>query len=464
MCSIHGIVYTSTKGEIGIPFRTLLERGKSRGRDAVGSAYFPRRPGAEPKLTKLTCGDWSPSDPQHPADLKWILGCNRATPTTEYHSNTMEEELQPVRVGDWTIVHNGTIANDKQLTEELGLSKHSRIDSAVIASLLNKFKPKTMHEAERILSHNLVGSYAIAVTNIHLDEVLLMCNYKPISVAADPLRDTYMFTSLEEGFGFGDVYFNTTSWSTMELPAYHAGIISSSGFEVFGLSNINPLSELNKCLVVCSGGLDSTVVAAHAVEKGYDVTLLHFKYDCNAQLKEIEAVEEIAAVLNVPVKYVETDIFSKVIQNSPILDKNSKIASGESGAEFAHEWVPARNLIMLSIAVGIAEAHGFGTIMLGNNLEEAGAYPDNEMMFIQKLNSVIPYAVQVGKNVKIEMPVGNLMKHEIVALGNEIDAPLDLTWSCYHAGDIHCGECGPCYMRKKAFEINSLKDPMEYQN
>ncbi len=100
--------------------------------------------------------------------------------------------------------------------------------------------------------------------------------------------------------------------------------------------------------------------------------------------------------------------------------------------------------------------------MLGTNLEEAGSYPDNEMIFIDRLNAVLPYATQVNKRVHIEMPVGNLVKHEIVRMGIELDAPLDLCWSCYESGDIHCGNCGPCFLRKTAFKINGLTDMIPY--
>jgi 7-cyano-7-deazaguanine synthase len=148
--------------------------------------------------------------------------------------------------------------------------------------------------------------------------------------------------------------------------------------------------------------------------------------------------------------------------DSPLLDADSKIAGGEAGAEFAHEWVPARNLLLLSVATAFAEARGISTIVLGNNLEEAGAYPDNEPEFIAKFNDMLPFAVGDGKRMNVIMPVGNMMKHEIVELGNRIGAPMHLTWSCYRALELHCGTCGPCYMRRKAFEINKLDEVISY--
>jgi 7-cyano-7-deazaguanine synthase len=155
------------------------------------------------------------------------------------------------------------------------------------------------------------------------------------------------------------------------------------------------------------------------------------------------------------------DIYDK--SDSPLLRDDSNIAGGEEGAEFAHEWVPARNIVMLSIATAYAEAKGFDYIVLGNNLEEAGAYPDNEPEFINRFNDLLPFAVGDGKRVRVVMPVGNLMKHEIVDLGHRLGAPLDLTWSCYRAGDKHCGTCGPCFMRRTAFEINNLEEVIEYE-
>jgi len=142
----------------------------------------------------------------------------------------------------------------------------------------------------------------------------------------------------------------------------------------------------------------------------------------------------------------------------------NKIADGIAGAEYAHEWVPARNLVMLSTAVAYAEAHNYGYIYLGTNLEEASVYPDNEEQFILDFNNLLYGAVQNGVKIEIKTPLGGLMKHEIVLFGLECNAPFHLTWSCYKGGEKHCGKCGPCFMRRTAFERNGLVDPVEYEN
>jgi 7-cyano-7-deazaguanine synthase len=145
---------------------------------------------------------------------------------------------------------------------------------------------------------------------------------------------------------------------------------------------------------------------------------------------------------------------------SPLLNADAAISKGVEGAEYAHEWVPARNLVMLSVATAYAEANGFNVIALGNNLEESGAYPDNEEQFTIQFDSLLPMAVHDGYEVRVVAPVGTLMKHEIVKLGLELGTPFKETWSCYKGGLKHCGECGPCFMRRTAFERNGTTDPV----
>jgi 7-cyano-7-deazaguanine synthase len=217
-----------------------------------------------------------------------------------------------------------------------------------------------------------------------------------------------------------------------------------------------PLEQPLDALVVASGGLDSTVAAAKLVRQGRRVCLLHFHYGCRAQEREWARVVLIGAELGADVAVITLpDVFGRHGLNG-----EDHITAGVAGSEYAHEWVPARNLVMLSTAVAYAEAHGFGSVALGNNLEEAGAYPDNEEQFILDMDRAVQLATQNGRRVRIVQPVGHLMKHEIVKLGLELKAPLEHTWSCYRGGERHCGECGPCFMRRTAFERNGAKDPV----
>jgi 7-cyano-7-deazaguanine synthase len=195
------------------------------------------------------------------------------------------------------------------------------------------------------------------------------------------------------------------------------------------------------------------------VRDGYEVVLLHFQYGCKAETRETERIAKIAEALGCEWKVLPLP-YGEMAHDSPLTRGGDDIAPPVEGAEYAHEWVPARNFVMLALAVAFAESHGYHYVALGNNLEESGAYPDNEEEFTHLLDQAVDYAVRDGYQVRILAPAGNLMKHEIVARGVAMNAPFEYTWSCYRGGDTHCGECGPCFMRKTAFDRNDLEDPV----
>lgn len=385
-----------------------------------------------------------------------FIGNLRAEPTTEYISEKHHDDQQPYKLNGWNIVHNGTIANDKELRTELVPSK---IDSCAIVEDLARYDnyPSLSTFADTV--GRLKGSFAILAThNDKTNEIFVACNYRPIWYIATEYG--IFFASARHYFPFG--------FSPQMVEPYTVNSFSHSSDPddyKFYLKTYSLRKEIDqrRALVVCSGGLDSVVAATVAQRKlGYDIELLHFQYGSRAQTREWNAMVDIAHELQVRLHVMPIPIYKE--SDSPLLNRDSKIAGGEVGAEFAHEWVPARNLVMLSIATAFAEANGFDTIILGNNMEEAGAYPDNEPEFISKFNDLLPFAVADGKRIQVEMPVGNLVKHEIVALGQQVGAPLALTWSCYRNGEKHCGTCGPCYMRRTAFAINNIPEVVEYEN
>ena len=481
MCSISGGMFPTRAGKNSTLQKAFIEsvadlicKAQDRGRDSFGvvclcddgAAYFSKYIGAPKDHPEFI-------DEMHNIPgpgISVIINNNRAEPTTEYVKEKKLSDVQPFMCGKWIVAHNGTIANDKELIQQFGLEVESSIDSAVLPALFHhllgdEFSGKAVAE---ILKKYIVGSYALAIAHIdYPQELILATNYKPLYVARNIHTGVVYFSSLKEYLQplslFGRLHSHRQVHQVEPYSLLHLTLVEDDlAVDEFSLKK----SEGNKrALVVCSGGLDSTVTATLATKKlGYDVTLLHFKYKCRAEAREVEAIRKIADRLGCDYLYVETDLFKSVIGGSRLTGTRDEIAEGEAGAEFAHEWVPARNLIMLALATGIAESKGYDVIMLGNNLEEAGAYPDNEMEFINKFNDILPFATQVDRHVRIEMPVGNLMKHEIVKLGLEIGAPLDITWSCYEGGELPCGKCGPCFMRTTAFKMHGVIDPQQYAN
>lgn len=367
---------------------------------------------------------------------RWLAN-HRAIPTTEAN---IPEHNQPFGT-DYKVVHNGTISNDVELGNTNG-----EIDSSVIPKVLNFETIETLRDSLA----KLVGSYALGILKPN-GHFYLACNYKPLFYV-NAGKPNFQFSSYKEHLEHMGV-------PVERLKPY--SVFDEESGEHLDL----PREKTGKVAVICSAGLDSTVVANHAVLTygAENVTLLHYVYGCIAETKEVECVKKIAMELNCSLNIIPIDM-SFMNNHSAIFQGNShdNISGGVEGAEYAHEWVPARNLIMMSLAVGFAEANGYDKIMLGTNLEEGGAYPDNENQFIMDFSNCLYGAVQNGKKVEIVTPVGNLMKHEIVAMGIAENAPFELTWSCYKDGDKPCGNCGPCFMRQTAFKRNGTTDPLEY--
>lgn len=398
-----------------------------------------------------------------------LIGNTRAEPTTEYVANKREADQQPYSMNKWSIVHNGQLANDKALRAQAAKFNTEGIDTVIDSAAIAEFlAAKDLMLATRAddsqnkpiqsflgTISQLKGSYAILATHADTPKVIYYaCNYKPIWYA-EVSKGCYVFASSRHAF--------RNNVHARMIEPYTAGFFDETGAHTLTYRN-NEATAPERVLVVCSGGLDSVVAATDCVTKwGADnVELIHFQYGCRAQTPEETSVRNVAQALGVKLKVFPLPVYSP--KDSNLFDPNAKVAGGEEGAEFAHEWVPARNTVLMAVTIAYAEANHFSHIALGNNLEEAGAYPDNEPEFIDRFNDLLPFAVGDGVRLEIIQPVGNLTKREIVELGVELKAPLHLTWSCYRARALHCGKCGPCYMRKKAFAISGQVDPIQYED
>jgi 7-cyano-7-deazaguanine synthase len=215
------------------------------------------------------------------------------------------------------------------------------------------------------------------------------------------------------------------------------------------------------CLVICSGGLDSTTAAAHArFVDGRTPVLLHFRYGCRAEAREVEAVQRVAD--HIGGECVFSDLsWLREVGGSTLTHPGSEIAGPIEGAEYPHEWVPARNLVMIAHAAAFCDARGIDEIYMGLNLEEGAVYPDNTVEFYERLNAVLPLATLVRPVIR--MPLARMMKWQIVRHAQTIGAPIHLAWSCYRNGPLHCGRCGPCYMRRTAHKMVGLVDHVQYE-
>jgi 7-cyano-7-deazaguanine synthase len=371
--------------------------------------------------------------------------------------NKSEEHRQPFKSpsGTWFISHNGTIANDKELLVEMGISNPpTPIDSWVIGAAIERWG---FGEAIK----KLKGSFAIVAINVHVTHrVYYATNYKPLYYCGYHDGRLILMSSQRDYLVTDNPLLNP---SPVEVPPYTMGFLGRKGIVVD--ENLLPqTSGKTRTLVVCSGGLDSSTVAWKHHKDGDHVELFHILYGCKAEGPEVECVKKLAAAIGCKVHWVKTDFFTQAAPSSLTESNREIVKQGDQGAEFASEWVPARNTVMLALATAYAEAHNFQVVALGNNMEEAGAFPDNEYEFINRWNALAPYAVKPYHRLTFSNPCGNMVKHEIVAMGLRLRCPYELTWSCYQAlpDGSPCGKCGPCVMRQRAFEMNGAADPYEY--
>ncbi len=220
-------------------------------------------------------------------------------------------------------------------------------------------------------------------------------------------------------------------------------------------------------LVCCSGGMDSTLSAyiAKKIFKANKITILNFDYGQRCNREEFNASIYVANQLGAKyVRLVMSELFSGFTK-TPITDPDLKITSGETGSVVPSEWVPSRNLVMLSLASALAETVGAGTIVFGGNMEEGRSYPDNTSEFTRKMSDAIEEGSLTG--VKLRPVLHNMSKMDIVLFGDMLGVPFDKTISCYNPitvdDEVHpCGMCGSCILRRKAFIESGLRDPQEH--
>ncbi len=225
---------------------------------------------------------------------------------------------------------------------------------------------------------------------------------------------------------------------------------------------------MQKCVVLLSGGLDSSVTAFVARkdigEKGH-LHALTFDYG-QKHRKEIEAASKIAIALEA-VAHVVFPISLGQLSDSALLSSSVK-GIPTKGVEkgIPTTWVPQRNSIFLALAFIYAETIGADRIYIGVNSRDYSGYPDCRPEFIAAITTALNLAskrfVESGKGIGIVAPLQYKYKAEIVRLGSELGVPFILTWSCYQGKERACGVCDSCRLRRQGFEEAGLEDPLRY--
>lgn len=221
-----------------------------------------------------------------------------------------------------------------------------------------------------------------------------------------------------------------------------------------------------KAVVLVSGGLDSATVLAMAQAQGYQCYTLSFDYGQRHQA-ELLAAERVARDLGaVAHKVVRLDLGT--IGGSALTDNNIQVPEQETDG-IPVTYVPARNTVFLSIALGWAEVLGASAIFIGVNAVDYSGYPDCRPEYIaafQQLANLATRAGVEGKPLQIRTPLIDMSKSDIIRAGLALGVDYSKTVSCYQATPegLACGRCDSCRLRKKGFLDLSVADPTPYQS
>jgi 7-cyano-7-deazaguanine synthase len=220
-----------------------------------------------------------------------------------------------------------------------------------------------------------------------------------------------------------------------------------------------------KAVCLLSGGLDSATCLALARREGYETYALSFDYGQRHRV-ELEAAARLATAMGAA-RHVVAKIALDVFGGSALTDSIA-VPKGRSAEEMGHgipvTYVPARNTIFLSFALGWAEVLGTGDIFIGVNALDYSGYPDCRPEYIEAYARMANLATRGGvegtARVRIHTPLLRLSKAEIVMLGRELGVPFALTHSCYdpEPDGRSCGQCDACLLRRKGFEEAGIED------
>jgi 7-cyano-7-deazaguanine synthase len=227
--------------------------------------------------------------------------------------------------------------------------------------------------------------------------------------------------------------------------------------------------EKKSAVVLLSGGLDSTTALAIALAEGYAVYAMSFRYGQRHAI-ELESARRVAAAMGVA-RHLVVDIDLRAIGGSALTDEidvPKSRSSAEMSVGIPVTYVPARNTIFLSFALGWAEVLGAADLFIGVNALDFSGYPDCRPEYIEAYERMANLATRAGveglTKLKIHTPLIAMTKAEIIRRGLELGVDYSLTHSCYDPTPegLACGKCDSCLLRQKGFMEAGARDPLVY--
>lgn len=216
-------------------------------------------------------------------------------------------------------------------------------------------------------------------------------------------------------------------------------------------------------MVLVSGGLDSCVTAAVARQE-FTLAFFHANYGQRTLHRELRAFQDLAAFFH-PRRTLTADLsFLGHIGGSSLTDTRLPVPL-DAGAPpgLPSTYVPFRNTILIAAAVAWAEVIGARAIFIGANMIDGPGYPDTRPEYFEAFDRLIEVGTGPDTHIRLHTPLIHLDKAGIVRLGEQLQAPLHLTWSCYQNEALACGRCSSCRLRLQGFAQAGVVDPIPYE-
>ena len=234
-------------------------------------------------------------------------------------------------------------------------------------------------------------------------------------------------------------------------------------------------------VILLSGGLDSTTVAAHAQKATDHLSALTFHYG-QSHSKEVECAQEIARLMGIQHHLLDISFFGKVAWYSALTSPDrfpvpESRSVPQMGVSIPITYVPLRNTFFLSLGAAFLESQVLyaievesvdpkameASLFMASNAIDYSGYPDCRPEYFEKMSDALGYGSKLWTEyqvpIRVETPIIHMSKSEIVKMGIKLRAPLELTWSCYQGDPVPCGACDSCLLRAKGFRDAGLVDP-----
>jgi 7-cyano-7-deazaguanine synthase len=226
-----------------------------------------------------------------------------------------------------------------------------------------------------------------------------------------------------------------------------------------------PPSQWPLAVVMLSGGMDSLVAAGLAVQVGFELALIHFNYGQRTEEAELRAFRRIAEYFGVPAerRLVAHTNFFAIAGGSALTTGSIAVPAADlSSKTIPITYVPFRNAVLLSMAVGWAEVLGARAVYYGAVSADSSGYPDCRASFVEAFNRLVDQGTRPESAIEVRAPLVDMTKADIVRLASKMGLPLGMTWSCYSRNDLACGACDSCALRLRGFKEAGLEDPLPY--